>query len=66
MPSDDLAGKYEGDNEEAAFVVFEEGAIDARRCPRCLSDILYIPNSIFNCAFGPSQLESTGGGYGFV
>ena len=54
MPSDDLAGKYEGDNEEAAFVVFEEGAIDARRCPRCLSDILYILNSIFNCAFGPS------------
>jgi hypothetical protein len=54
MRSDDLAGKHEGDNEEPAFVVFEEGAIDAWHRPRGLSDILYISNSTFNCAVVPS------------
>jgi hypothetical protein len=50
MPSDDLAGKYGGDNGEAAFVVFEEGAIDARRRPRGLSDILCVFLTQFSIA----------------
>jgi hypothetical protein len=50
MLSDDVAEKCDGDNEKAAFMVFEEGAIDTGRRPRGLSDILCVFLTQFSIA----------------